>query len=71
MENCEAVINLVGENIVVQRRNEEVKKRIYDSRINTTRTLVKAMLKRKNPSVFVSASGIHGDQGGYDSNGRS
>lgn len=66
MENCDAVINLAGENIFGQRWNEEVKKRIYDSRIDSTRSLVEAMSKADNkPSIFVSASasGIYGDQG--------
>lgn len=65
MENCDAVINLAGENIFGQRWNEEVKKRIYDSRIDSTRSLVEAMDKADNkPSVFISASasGIYGDQ---------
>ncbi|HAH52478.1 MAG TPA: TIGR01777 family protein, partial [Balneola sp.] len=57
MENCEAVISLAGENIFGQRWNEDVKKRIYDSRIDSTRSLVEAMEKaEKKPSVFISAS---------------
>lgn len=66
MENCDVVINLAGENIFGQRWSEEVKQRIYNSRIETTRSLVEAMKKAKRkPSVFVSASasGIYGDQG--------
>lgn len=66
MENCDAVINLAGENIFGQRWTEEVKERIYNSRIETTRSLVEAMEQAENkPSVFVSASasGIYGDQG--------
>tara|TARA_R110002124_G_scaffold280490_1_gene453768 strand:+ start:6435 stop:7334 length:900 start_codon:yes stop_codon:yes gene_type:complete len=66
MENCDVVINLAGENIFGQRWNDEVKKRIYDSRINATRSLVEAIKKAENkPSVFISASasGIYGDQG--------
>lgn len=66
MENCDAVINLAGENIFGQRWNEEVKKRIYDSRIETTRSLVDAMEKTESkPSVFISASasGIYGNRG--------
>lgn len=65
MEKCDAVINLAGENIFGQRWSDEVKQRIYDSRIKTTRSLVEAMEKvEKKPSVFVSASasGIYGDQ---------
>lgn len=67
MENCDVVINLAGENIFGQRWNEEVKERIYNSRIDATRSLVEAMEKaKKRPSVFISASasGIYGDQGG-------
>lgn len=66
MEKCDVVINLAGENIFGQRWSDVVKKRIYDSRINTTRTLVEAMAKAKNkPEVFISASasGIYGDRG--------
>ncbi|MEP1151417.1 MAG: TIGR01777 family oxidoreductase [Balneola sp.] len=66
MEGCDVVINLAGENIFGQRWTDEVKERIYNSRIETTRTLVKAMEQAENkPSVFVSASasGIYGDQG--------
>lgn len=66
MDKCDVVINLAGENIFGQRWNEEVKKRIYDSRINATRSLVKAIEKAsKKPSVFISASasGIYGNQG--------
>ncbi|MBO6622983.1 MAG: TIGR01777 family oxidoreductase [Balneola sp.] len=66
MDNTDVVINLAGENIFGQRWNEDVKKRIYDSRIDSTRSLVEAMEKAENkPSVFISASasGIYGDQG--------
>ena len=66
MENIDAVINLAGENIFGQRWNDEVKERIYKSRIDSTRALVEAMKNsKKKPSVFVSASasGIYGDQG--------
>jgi hypothetical protein len=66
MNNCDVVINLAGENIFSQRWNEEVKQRIYESRIESTKKLVEAMGSSENkPSVFVSASasGIYGDQG--------
>jgi len=64
MNNCDAVINLVGENIFGQRWDEKVKTRIYDSRIHTTRKLVEAISKAEDkPRVLVSASasGIYGD----------
>lgn len=66
MANIDVVINLAGENIFGQRWDEQVKERIYKSRIESTRSLVEAMkLADKKPSVFVSASasGIYGDQG--------
>ncbi|WP_018128274.1 TIGR01777 family oxidoreductase [Balneola vulgaris] len=66
MESCAVVINLAGESIFGQRWNDEVKQRIYDSRIETTRALVEAMAKAKTkPEVFISASasGIYGDRG--------
>lgn len=66
MENVDAVINLAGENLFGQRWNEQVKESIYNSRIDSTRSLVEAMRSaEKKPSVFISASasGIYGDQG--------
>ena len=66
MENADAVINLAGENLFGQRWNEQVKESIYNSRIDSTRSLVEAMRSaEKKPSVFISASasGIYGDQG--------
>ena len=66
MGNTDVVINLAGENIFGQRWNEEVKERIYNSRIDSTKSLVEAMQKsEKRPAVFISASasGIYGDQG--------
>ncbi|XWN36344.1 MAG: TIGR01777 family oxidoreductase [Balneola sp.] len=66
MANIDVVINLAGENIFGQRWDEQVKERIYKSRIESTQSLVEAMkLADKKPSVFVSASasGIYGDQG--------
>ncbi len=66
MNTADAVIHLAGESIFSQRWNEEVKKRIYDSRIDSTRQLVEAMKKAESkPGVFVSASasGFYGNQG--------
>lgn len=66
MNTVDAVIHLAGESIFSQRWNEEVKQRIYDSRIDSTRQLVKAMKKAESkPGVFVSASasGFYGNQG--------
>lgn len=66
MEDADAVINLVGENVFSSRWTEELKQRILDSRINTTRSLVEAMKKAKEkPEVFISASasGYYGNRG--------
>jgi uncharacterized protein len=48
LENAEMLINLAGKSVDC-RYNEKNKKEIYDSRINTTKQLGKAILKCKNP----------------------
>lgn len=66
LENFDAVVHLVGENVAEGRWTEEKKRRIRDSRVVGTRTLVDAFRKTKNPPrVFVSASaiGFYGDRG--------
>lgn len=67
MNEHDVVINLVGENLFGQRWTDEVKKRIYNSRIDSTKKLVDSMKNSKNkPALFISASavGIYGDNGG-------
>ena len=62
---CDAVVNLAGEPIA-QRWTAEVKKRIYDSRVESTRHLVKAFSTQpQRPRVLVCASavGIYGSRG--------
>jgi uncharacterized protein (TIGR01777 family) len=66
MNECDTVINLVGENLFGQRWTDEVKQRIYNSRIESTKKLVDAMKSAENkPDLFISASavGIYGDSG--------
>jgi uncharacterized protein (TIGR01777 family) len=66
MEKADVVINLAGENLFGKRWTESVKKRIYESRIESTRALVEAMGKANDkPTLFISASavGIYGDRG--------
>ncbi|MDQ2844745.1 MAG: TIGR01777 family oxidoreductase [Acidobacteriota bacterium] len=61
----DGVFHLAGEP-VAQRWTEEVKKRIYSSRVEGTRNLVNALRQLEHrPSVFVSASavGYYGDRG--------
>jgi len=64
-ENIDAVVNLSGENIF-GRWTKEKKKRIFDSRVNSTKSLCKLLSSLdKPPEVLVSASatGYYGDRG--------
>jgi uncharacterized protein (TIGR01777 family) len=65
-DGVEAVINLAGENIAAARWSDKQKKKIFDSRINTTKFLVNA-IKAHGDQVKVlvqtSAIGIYGDRG--------
>lgn len=66
MNEHDVVINLVGENLFGQRWTDEVKQRIYSSRIDSTKELVDAMREsERKPALFISASavGIYGDSG--------
>ena len=68
LEGVEALVNLAGANIV-QRWSESYKKVLYSSRIDTTKALVKAMSKTKNPpKTFISTSaiGIYKNDDVYD-----
>jgi uncharacterized protein (TIGR01777 family) len=62
----DAIVHLAGEPIA-QRWNAEVKRCLYDSRVESTRNLVAAIAKLKyKPSVLVSGSaiGYYGERGG-------
>lgn len=66
LSRFDAVVNLAGEPIVGERWNDDVKRRLRSSRIDSTRRLVEAMAKAvKRPSVLVNASavGIYGERG--------
>lgn len=66
MNKADAVINLVGENIFGQRWTDEVKKRIYNSRIENTNKLIEAIKQAEDrPEVMISASaaGYYGGRG--------
>ncbi|MCW5822171.1 MAG: TIGR01777 family oxidoreductase [Cyanobacteria bacterium TGS_CYA1] len=59
LEGFDAVIHLAGENIADAMWTNDKKRRLVESRINSTRLLVDALLKlEKPPSVFVCASAI-------------
>src|ERR1043166_497024 len=69
--DCEAVINLAGENIFASRWNNESKARMRDSRIKSTENIVQALGRNPgNPSVGkrrilvnASAIGYYGPRG--------
>lgn len=59
--NCDAVINLAGENLmnVYSRWNEKFKNGLITSRIDTTKLLVDSIIKSKNrPLTWISSSAI-------------
>lgn len=66
LKGINAVVHLAGENVASGSWTDERKRRIKDSRVKGTRTLVDA-LKRLNdpPKIFVSASaiGFYGNRG--------
>jgi uncharacterized protein (TIGR01777 family) len=65
LRRCDAVIHLAGENLY-GRWTEKKKRRIYQSRIKSSRLLVDYMADmERRPRVFVAASGvgIYGDRG--------
>lgn len=66
MDRSDVVINLAGENLFGKRWTDEVKKRLYHSRIDLTEKLVDAIDKSSTPpDLLISASGInfYGDSG--------
>ena len=67
LNGIDAVVHLAGANLGAKRWNDEYKKLAYDSRIISTRNLVKAIKQVENkPKVFICASavGIYGNR--YD-----
>lgn len=66
LEGADYFINLSGENVANGRWTKEKKKKIYDSRIQTSALLVEAIQHLKFPpkAVFsASATGYYGDRG--------
>jgi len=66
MENIDAVVNMAGATTGKLPWTKKYKEEIIQSRLDSTKTLVQAMVKaKKRPSVFVSgsASGFYGDSG--------
>jgi uncharacterized protein len=66
VDGATAVVNLAGESIAARRWSAAQKRRIHDSRVLATRSLVEAIRKaRQPPPVFVSGSavGYYGPRG--------
>eukprot|EP01113_Clastostelium_recurvatum_P050574 TRINITY_DN9608_c0_g1_i3.p1 TRINITY_DN9608_c0_g1~~TRINITY_DN9608_c0_g1_i3.p1 ORF type:complete len:299 (+),score=50.56 TRINITY_DN9608_c0_g1_i3:131-1027(+) len=63
-----AVIQLAGASMIERRWNDERKHILYDSRVNTTKLLTKAILRSSNPpNVFVCMSAVGRYPGTMDS----
>jgi uncharacterized protein (TIGR01777 family) len=66
LEGLDAIIHLAGEPIGDWRWTDDKKKRIRDSRVNGTRTIIEAISKLKTkPKALLSMSGVgyYGDRG--------
>ena len=66
LDGADVVINLAGESVAGQRWTDDYKRRIRDSRIETTRALVSALgAATPKPAALISASavGYYGDTG--------
>ncbi|MFC2132038.1 TIGR01777 family oxidoreductase [Bacteroidota bacterium] len=66
IEGCYAIINLAGASIAGGRWTKKYKKKIYDSRIQTTKALADVINNLVNPpKVFINASavGYYNDEG--------
>jgi uncharacterized protein (TIGR01777 family) len=66
LDGIDAVVNLAGENLAGGRWSAERKKRLVESRVTSTRFLVRRMGARKPPPralVSASAVGIYGNRG--------
>jgi uncharacterized protein len=67
VNETDVVINLAGESIAGRRWTDQTKKRILNSRVQATRTLVEAMKSADSkPELFISASGINYYKGSGD-----
>ncbi len=59
LEGAFAVIHLAGENVLSKKWTEEHKQNIYNSRVQSTRTIAGAILKTSvKPKVFIGASAV-------------
>ena len=59
VDGCDAVVNLVGHNVFGERWNEEVKRKIRDSRVDSTENVAAAIAAaRSRPAVLVQGSAV-------------
>lgn len=59
LEGINSFVHLAGENVMSRRWNEEHKKNIYESRINSTKSLFTILSELKDkPESFISASAV-------------
>ncbi len=65
LAGVDAVVNLAGANVAARRWTAAWRRRLWDSRVLATRTIVRAMAAAGGPRVLVSASatGYYGDRG--------
>jgi uncharacterized protein (TIGR01777 family) len=66
LDGCDALIHLAGENIAGGRWNADRKRRIYESRVQSTRRfaeLIRGMSSPPRVFVVASAIGYYGDRG--------
>jgi uncharacterized protein len=71
LDGCDAVVNLVGQNIFAQRWNDTLKRLMRDSRVCATENVVAAIAKASlRPKVLVQASavGYYGHRGDEELN---
>ncbi len=65
LNGCDVVINLAGENVVSGRWTKRKKRKIYQSRVESTEALSRAIFEMQEPPklwINGSATGFYGDQ---------
>ncbi len=65
VNDCEAVVNLVGESIFARRWNDEFKKLLRESRINSTQNVVQALAQSPKTPAGKSKVLVNGSAIGY------
>jgi uncharacterized protein len=66
LDGCDAVVNLAGHNLFAERWNAKVKRKIRDSRVHSTESIIGALARAKDrPRILAQASavGYYGSRG--------